>query len=281
MKNKFGKIMYVLVILVCLIFFILSALYLTKKYYNDMQESKIIEEIRLEKEKAETEKIKENEEKQKEYKEEQEIPQKADLEEVKAKKQILKEYKDLYKKNNDLYGWIKIDETEIDYPIMFTPEEPNFYENKNLEKEICNNGVGTVIWIDGRTTEESENIIVYGHNMKNRTMFGSLRNYKEKDYYKEHKYIEFDTLYEKQTYEIISVSKAVIYYDEVPEGQYLFYEHVELDSKVEFEDYIKFIKENAYYDIPTTAEYGDQLITLCTCDYWTENARLIIIAKKI
>lgn len=191
---------------------------------------------------------------------------------------ILPEYEELYNQNSDLFGWIKIDGTEINYPVMHTPETPNFYINKNWNKEESISGT---ICLDYRTSDATENIILYGHNMKDMTMFGCLINYKFESYYEQHKYIEFDTIYEKATYEIIAVSKAVIYYEDKKDDEYLFYEHVELDTKEEFDAYIQNAKQNSYYEISTTAEYGDQIITLCTCDYWTENARLLVIAKKI
>lgn len=196
-------------------------------------------------------------------------------------KNILPEYEKLYEENSDLYGWIKIEDTIIDYPVMHTPEleDTNFYINKNWKKEESELGS---IYIDGRCKEDSENLIIYGHNRKDKSMFGSLTKYKEKEYYEQHKYIEFNTLYQKSTYEIIAVSKAVVYYNQdVAQNEYLFYEHIELNSKEEFNNYIHYMKENSYYDIANNAEYGDKLITLCTCDYWTENARLLVVAKKI
>jgi len=186
----------------------------------------------------------------------------------------------LIQDNSDLYGWIKIEDTVIDYPVMHTPNEANFYIHKNWEKEESKAGTP---FVDVRTVEgETENTIIYAHNMKNRTMFGSLKDYKESSFYKEHKYIEFDTIYEEATYEIIAVSKAIIYYDkEPPKDEYLFYEHTELESEEAFCAYVDCIKENAYYETGVTAQYGDKLITLCTCDYWTANARLLVVAKKI
>ena len=129
--------------------------------------------------------------------------------------------------------------------------------------------------------DETENTIIYGHCMKNRTMFGSLKDYKDSSFYDEHKYIEFDTIYEKATYEIISVSKGIAYYEKEPENEYLYYKHTELDTEEAFDAYIQNAKNNAYYETGVTAEYGDKLITLSTCDYWTKNARLYIVAKKI
>lgn len=196
-----------------------------------------------------------------------------------TQKKILKEYHKLYQQNTDLYGWITIKNTPIDYPVMYTPEEPNYYLYKNWEKEKSTLGS---IFIDGRTNENTGNIIIYGHNMKNETMFGSLYRYKEREYYETHKYIEFDTIYEKATYEIIAVASAIVYYEEEPpEGEYLFYEHIDFNSEEEFDEYISAIRKNSYYEINTSAKYGEQIITLCTCDYWKENARLLIVAKKL
>ncbi len=202
-------------------------------------------------------------------------------------KKILKEYEKLYNENNDMYGWLKIEDegnkTLVNQPVMYTPNDYNYYEDRNWDKEKCK-GPGTSIWIDGRSTSETENIIIYGHNMKDGTMFGKLREYKDEEYYQTHKYIQFDTLYEKQTYEIISVSKGKVYYTEksTPKDEYIFYDHIELDTESDFNEYINNMKKNAYYNIDATAKYGDQLITLCTCDTrLVTNGRLLIIAKKI
>lgn len=276
MKKGFKKIAYVF----CFIVIIVSVVHVIRYYENQIRHhenqiynKKVIE--RLQKEKEEEATKNQNKDFNNGGTQRKEKTQR-------KQDKILKEYRKLYKENNDMYGWIKIDGTGVNYPVMFTPKDPNFYENKNWEKQVCYNNVGSSIFIDGRTTSNCNNIIVYGHNMRNGSMFGSLKEYKEKDFYKDHKFIEFDTLYKKQKYEIISVSKAVVYYEEQPpEGEYLFYMNLKLNSKNEFDNYINNIKQNAYYKIDKDAEYGDSLITLCTCDYWTENARLLIVAKKI
>lgn len=265
-KIDFGKIVYVLGIILCTLVIVCSGTYLVHYHYNRMEQNRIVKEVQERKQ-------------QQEEVIEEPIEEELSEETENEEKQILSEYEALYDENNDLYGWIKIDDTVIDYPVMFTPEDPNFYENRNWNKEVCD--VGSTIFIDGRTAEDSENIIIYGHNMKNLSMFGSLKYYKEKEYYEEHKYIELDTIYEKATYEIIAVSKAKVYYYEEPSDEYLFYMNVELDSEEEFNEYVKNMKSNSYYDIEATAQYGDQLITLCTCDYYTTDGRLLIVAKKI
>lgn len=276
-KNEFRKNkLNLLTIITLFLIIIFCASYLINYKYNKTKDikqlQKLQEEIQQEIEKNSSDKSNKEDKNNKQQ----------------DKKQILPEYQKFYNENNDMYGRIAIDGIEIegigkfDFPVMFTPENPNFYSDKNWKKEKCESA-GTSVWIDGRTTEKTENIIVYGHNMKNLSMFGALKYYKERSFYENHKYIQFDTLYEKQIYEIIAVSEAVVYYNEEqrPKDEYLFYEHIELDSKKEFDTYVSNVKKHSWYNIEVTAKYGDQLITLCTCDYETKNARLIIVAKRI
>lgn len=298
MKSKFRKFLGNLFVFLCVIIGVMSLIIYK---YEKTKNAILMEQVRLEKkvesevvEKAESDDIKEKDSEEIAEKEitekeirEEEIAKKEITEKEIVEKEILQEYKELYEQNSDLYGWITIkgeneEDPIIDYPVMYTPDDPNFYEKHNWKKETSIQGG---IWIDGRCNEETENIIIYGHRMKDGSMFGSLKKYKEQDYFYEHKYIQFNNLYEKQTYEIIAVSESKVYYkedDEEPsEGEYLFYQHVNLDSEEEFCAYISNIKENACYETGVTAEYGDQLITLCTCDYHTKNGRLLVVAKRI
>lgn len=193
---------------------------------------------------------------------------------------MLQRYTSLYNENNDLYGWLTIEDSEIDYPVMQKIGDQNFYLDKNWEKEDSINGM---IYADEQVNENSNNIILYGHNMKDGSMFGSLKKYKNQDFYESHKYIKFDTLYEEATYEIISVSKTIAYYtwEEAEKADYYFYFHINMDFEEEFDEYVSQAKQNAYYETNVTAWYGDELLTLSTCDSWTEDGRLLIIAKKI
>lgn len=267
MSCKFRRNMRVLAYCIFVIIIIFCSVYLLKDLYYRNKEQSAIEQMRIEKQNA---------------------LENADYDAIEDSafnstkgKQILKEYRGFYEADNDFYGWIKVEDTDIDFPVMFTPDDPDFYENKNLRKEILPPGAGGWwIWIDGNTTEDTENVIIYGHNMKYGEMFGSLKKYyKEPDFYEAHKYIQFDTLYERGTYEIISVVKTKDYSED--ESHYRFYDHIELDSEEEFREYVDNAKKNAEFHIETTAEFGDRLITLSTCDYWTEDGRILIIAKKI
>lgn len=194
--------------------------------------------------------------------------------------QVLEKYQSLLEQNSDLFGWIKIENTVIDYPVMQTKENQNFYLTKDFYKEESKEGVP---YVDMDVNETSNNVIIYGHSLTYDSMFTCLLNYKYQQYYNEHKYIQFDTLYEEGTYEVISVSKAMAYFswEEIESVDYYFYVHINMDSEEEFNEYVSKAKENAWFETGVSAEYGDELITLSTCDYWADDARLLIIAKKV
>lgn len=287
MRSKFGKILFALVFVITLIVFVSATTFLVVyKYFYDQAESKevgIIEEIQQRKQEATTN---EREDDAPEISDEPlETTEPTLTPEEEPEELYAKYYLDLKAENNDLFGWITIEGTNIDYPVMFTPDDPNFYEHRNWNKEKCYSG-GTSIWLDGNTQTDginflNNNVIIYGHNLKNGTMFASLKNYTDESFYKEHKYIQLDTLYEKQLYEIICVAKAAVYYNNPPAGAYLYYEHQELNSEEEFDEYLDNARQKECYTIETSAEFGDQLITLSTCNYWTKDGRLIVIAKRI
>lgn len=270
--KKMKKLVIIILYMVCIV----SVMYYISIKYKEYEGEKKIEELRKYTERFEKEKTTSNEKKENLH-----VVDSTSNETVIESKdsKILPEYLALYSENSDLYGWLKIEGTVIDYPVMYTTQENSqFYLHRDWNKQESKEGL---LFADERTTDETENVIIYGHCMKNRTMFGSLKDYKNIEFYEKHKYIEFNTLYEKSTYEIVSISKGIVYYTEEPQDEYLYYYHTELDTVDEFDAYIKNAKDNAYFETGVTAKYGDKLITLSTCDYWTENARLYIVAKKI
>lgn len=192
--------------------------------------------------------------------------------------EVLEEYKILIEKNKTLIGWIKIDDTYIDYPVMQAADN-EYYLSHNFNQENDNNGC---IFIDYRSdfVNRDTNLILYGHNMKSGRMFGSLRNYQDEEYYLEHSTIQFDTIYEKGTYEIMYVFHGQIYNEEDIEFKY--YEFLDADSEVEFEYYIDSMEKISLYDTGVTASYGDQLLTLSTCDSSGDySTRFVVVAKRI
>ena len=123
----------------------------------------------------------------------------------------------------------------------------------------------------------SDNLVIYGHHIKGQKMFGALEEYKSQSFYEEHKTVQFDTLTQHNDYEVIAVFKTVAYSSE----GFRYYDFVNAENEDEFNAYVGKCKELALYDTGVTAEYGDRLITLSTCEYSAQNGRLVVVAKKV
>ena len=191
---------------------------------------------------------------------------------------ILPEYAELYMRNKDMVGWIRINDTNINYPVMQSIDKPNFYLKHGFDKSYTDYGCPYVAE-SCDLSKPSDNLIVYGHHMKNGSMFSDLEKFKKKDFWEEHKTFNFDTLYEKQTYEIIAVFKTVVYTESSSEFKY--FQFSDAESPEHFNNYISKCKTKAIYETGVTAEYGDKLITLSTCEYSNTNGRLVLVAKRI
>ena len=190
---------------------------------------------------------------------------------------ILEDYITLYNNNKSLIGWIKIDDTLIDYPVMQS-KNADYYLNHNFDQKKDNNGS---IFIDPECSiwPRSENIIIYGHNMKSGKMFGALKGYKQQSFCDKHPYIEFDTLYEKGKYQVMYAFSEVVH-DEV-EVTFKYYQFINCNSAEEFDSNMQAMSEMALYDTGVKAVWGDELITLSTCDYSQGSERFVVVAKRI
>jgi len=191
--------------------------------------------------------------------------------------EILDDYVTLYNNNKSLIGWIRIDDTLIDYPVMQSKNQ-DYYLDHNFNQEKDNNGS---IFIDANCSiwPRSQNIIIYGHNMKSGKMFGQLKKYKSEDYFKENPYIYFDTLYEKGKYQVMYVFSDVVY-DEA-QVTFKYYQFINADSEAEWNSAMNYMAEKSMYDTGLHAYLGDQIITLSTCDYEKDAERFVVVAKKI
>ncbi len=182
-------------------------------------------------------------------------------------------YLPLYELNSDFVAWISIEGTGIDYPVMHTPDNHNYYLKHSFEKKWSDYGVP---YVDGNcVVGQSNNLVIYGHHMRNGSMFYDLEKYADYDFWQEHPVIQFDTLEGFGTYEVI----AVFRYDTYKEDFHYnwFYD---LDEAT-FEHYVTECMERRLYDTGKTAVYGDKLITLSTCEYTYENGRFVVVARKI
>lgn len=188
---------------------------------------------------------------------------------------ILGKYAGLYGENQDLVGWLSIEGMEIDYPVMQN-EDDEYYLHHDFYGEDSKYGclyVRNRADLDGGT-----NFIIYGHNMKDGSMFGDLDLYLKESFYKEHPVISFDTLYEERTYDIIAVFRSQVYRadDEV----FKYYQFYEADTQEEFEDFYDNIKKLSLYDTGVEAAFGDTFLTLSTCAYHVPDGRLVVVAKR-
>ncbi len=174
-----------------------------------------------------------------------------------------------------MVGWINIPDTDLSYPVM-QQDNNSYYLNHNFDKVKQSGGL-PILDYQCDISKPSTNLIVYGHNMRNGSIFNTLLKYKKEDFYKEHKTVIFDSVYEHRTYTIISVFNTKV--GSLKEFKY--HEFVDTDIPDEFNAYISTVKGLSLYDIPETALYGDSLITLSTCSYGTSNERMVIVAKRI
>ena len=189
---------------------------------------------------------------------------------------ILPEYAKLYLRNNDLVGWITIEGTNINYPVMQSPAEQNYYLYKNFDGEYSVRG-SIYADEDCDVFTPSDNVVLYGHHMQDGSMFSALNNFDAKSYWQERKYITFNTLLERHTYEIIAVFKTSA---SVGEG-FRYHQFINAETEEEFNDFVATCKRLAFYDTGVSAEYGDKLITLSTCEYTLTNGRLVVVAKRV
>lgn len=195
---------------------------------------------------------------------------------------VIGKYVNLYKKNKDIIGWLTIDGTHIDYPVMQTQDDPEFYLRRNFDKEYSISGVP---FMDASSDifKPTCNWLIYGHHMKDGTMFQDLMNYAEYEFYEEHKTIKFDTIYKggQGEYQVIAAFYSQIYPEDSNEFKY--YTYAGMTSESQFNEYVNGVKRLSQYDTGVDAEYGDQLITLSTCSYHVpdKKGRFAVVAKRI
>ena len=189
---------------------------------------------------------------------------------------VLRRFEKLYEENHDLAAWLSIEGMSIDYPVMQCEDDEyylhhGFYGNEDR--------YGCLYVRNSADLNSGTNFIIYGHDMKDGSMFGELDLYQKESFYLEHPMISFDTLYEERTYKIIAVFRSRVYSEE--EEVFKYYEFYQADTQEEFDDFYRNIKEASLYDTGATAEFGDTFLTLSTCDYYVEDGRFVVVAKRI
>ena len=189
---------------------------------------------------------------------------------------MLPEYAALYEINDDLVGWITIEGTKIDYPVMQTPDQTNFYLKRNFDKQDSARGC-IYVREECDVNEPSDNVTIYGHKMLDGSMFAGLHAYANKETWENNALIFFDTLYEYHVYKIFAVFKTTA---SIGEG-FSYHQFVDAQSEEDFDEFIQTIKGLAFYETGITPEYGDKIICLSTCEYSQTNGRLVVAAVRI
>ena len=190
---------------------------------------------------------------------------------------LLEKYAALYEENHDLAGWLSIEGMVIDYPVMQCEDDEyylhhDFYGNDSKYGCLYVRGVADV-------DTPGTNFIIYGHNMKDGSMFGDLDLYRRESFYREHPIISFDTLYEERTYEVLAVFRSQVYHS--GEDAFRYYQFYEAQTQEEFAYFYENIKALALYDTGVTAEFGDTFLTLSICAYHVEDGRFVVVAKAV
>ena len=178
--------------------------------------------------------------------------------------------------NSDIIGWIKIDGTNIDYPIM---QNGDYYLHKDIYKNYSSHG--TPYLAPFCNLKKSDNLIIYGHHMKDNTMFSQLEKYKNYNFYLKHKYIKFFTIENgrtiENTYEVMIAFKTIAYSDE----GFRYYSYTDFQNYEDYEEFVENCRNLEFYYTGVVGTHQDKYITLSTCEYSQKNGRMVVVAKKI
>lgn len=186
-------------------------------------------------------------------------------------------YKQSFLANSDMAGWLVIPGTGVDYPVMWTPGDENYYLYRDFDGSENKNG-SLILDTDSSLDPLTTNLIIHGHNMRSGAMFGNLTDYESQEFYEEHKQIILHTEECQRNYEVIAVFRSQVY--RKSDNVFKFYKFFQADTQEEFDDFYKNIKELSLYDTGVTAEFGDRFITLSTCVYHVEQGRFVVVAKE-
>lgn len=194
------------------------------------------------------------------------------------KSERMLQVEELQKENSDVIGWLEIEGTNINYPVL-QGEDNDYYLTHNYKHEKVSGGS---LFLDCNCDfrRPSDNLLIYGHRHKKGLMFEDLIKYKDESFYKEHKTIRFTTADEDATYEILAAFNSRVYYQNETDV-FRYYYFIDAENRNQFNEYVNNSKKVSLYDTGVMAVYGEQLLTLSTCDYRVENGRFAVVAKKI
>ena len=241
-----------IILVVCLIVFVGAAGVLIQYYYNGYKEMNSLKDLK----------------------------QSEELEDLKTDKGIIiGKYVPIWQKNNDLIGWIRIDGTKIDFPVMQTPDDPEYYLRRDFNREHSTGGV-PFMDVHSDIFMPTSNFMIYGHNMKNCSMFHDLIKYEDEEFYRDHKTINFDTIYKggQGVYQVVAAGYSQIY--DKDSSKFKYYAYAGMTSEREYHEFVDGVKKLSCYDTGVVPEYGSQLITLSTCTNVSDEGRFFVVAVR-
>ena len=191
---------------------------------------------------------------------------------LREKKEISKENMtggtDLSDINRDYVCWINIENTNIDYPVVQCKDN-SYYLHRDIYGNYLYSGT---IFIDYRCDyNKSKNLIIYGHNMKNNTIFSEIERFKEKDFFYSNSKITLTDKYKASEYEVFAVILVKKDFD---------YRVCDFENQDDYQKYLNKIINKSIYKSKNTPTVDDRIITLTTCSYEFDNARTVVFAKQ-
>ena len=262
------KFVYVLIYSILIILIIISVVYIVNFFSlrkEVIEESKLLNTVQIDEKKV-------TEEEPKEVAEEN-IIEETQIIETERMLQV----KELQNENPDIVGWLEIEGTTINYPVLQGTDN-EYYMTHNYKKQKSKNG-SIFLTKDYDWSIPSSNLLIFGHNLNNGTMFQELLKYKNRSFYEQHPIIRFTTANEDAEYDIIAVFKSKVYYKS-EQNVFRYYYFVNATTEAEYNDFVENAKKASLYDIELSAKYGDQLITLSTCSYHVEDGRFAVVGRK-
>lgn len=180
----------------------------------------------------------------------------------------------LHEENPDCIYWITIPDTVVDYPVMYRPQDKDYYLRRDFYGDALSSG--TLYLDEDCDPDRGDNLIIYGHHMNSGSMFAVLDEYKSSDFYEAHPLVELQTLHGEETYRIMAVFTTPVYTG----NDFAYYEFTNTGKKEEYDAFVEECQSRSLYDTGVTAAYGQRLLTLSTCEYSQKNGRMVVVAVR-
>ena len=192
---------------------------------------------------------------------------------------MLPRFRDLYEENREMVGWIQIEGTKANAPVMQTPDDPEFYLRHGFDHEETYIGLP---FLDERNDifNRSHNMIVYAHNLYNSgRMFGQISQYENKSFLEKHPIVKFDLLFERREYEVFAMFRSREYRGQ--ETGFRYYDYIDLSDQKRFNEFVRQVKEISLQETGIIPVWGDEFLTLSTCSYHVNKGSFVVVCRRV